>query len=264
MHIKVVIGSGYGDEGKGLVTDYLARKHTDSLVVRFNGGPQAAHTVHDEHIVHVFHSFGSGTLAGCPTYFTGDTLINPQMIVEEYEELVGMEYNPVIYLSPQAKVITPADILWNHYQEELRGQSRHGSCGMGINATVKRNHSLEITVKMIRDSLFNVLSARVIQYYNDLFDREEPSQIVDYYRSILNNPKLWQDYSVFIDEMFDIPDLGVCNFNSIMKNYGTLIFEGAQGLLLDESYGDMPHCTPSNTGIHNILSYLGLNFAEVF
>ncbi len=77
MRCRAVIGANFGDEGKGLITDYLAQTGGD-VVVRFNGGAQAGHTVvTPEGRRHVFSHFGSGSFAELPTFFSQHTIVNP-------------------------------------------------------------------------------------------------------------------------------------------------------------------------------------------
>ena len=81
MKVDIVIGANYGDEGKGLFTEFLSQSPDNSIVVLVNGGSQRGHTVNDPtYGKHVFHHFGSGTLAGVPTYFAKSYLINPMQL----------------------------------------------------------------------------------------------------------------------------------------------------------------------------------------
>ena len=87
-NIKTVIGAGYGDEGKGLMTDYFCRHSDNPIVVCTNGGPQRGHTVvTPEKISHIFHHFGSGTLYGVPTFLDEFYMVNPMTFVKEFDEL---------------------------------------------------------------------------------------------------------------------------------------------------------------------------------
>lgn len=137
--ISVVIGANYGDEGKGLVTDFLSNSET--LVVRFNGGAQAGHTVvTPEGQRHVFHHIGSGALRGAATLLSRFFIVNPFIFLKEVKEL-GFE--PTVSIDPRASVTTPYDMLLNQAVERKRGEERHGSCGLGINETVTRSASLD-------------------------------------------------------------------------------------------------------------------------
>src|ERR1700733_5726906 len=150
---RVVIGAGFGDEGKGLMTDYFAEP--GGLVVRFNGGAQAGHTVmvsrpfftrmpEGYHKVttmdysrHVFHHFGSGTFQGATTCLSRFFIVNPMVFVEECEQLRGLGLRPTVIIDPSCPVTTPYEMILNQIMEERRGDQRHGSCGLGINETVQ-------------------------------------------------------------------------------------------------------------------------------
>lgn len=84
---KAVIGLGFGDEGKGITTDYLCSKTKNPLVVRFCGGSQVGHTVVHNGIRHVFSSFGSGTLRGVPTYWSHKCALDPIGMLNELDVL---------------------------------------------------------------------------------------------------------------------------------------------------------------------------------
>ena len=82
-HPKIVIGLGYGDEGKGRTVDYLCSQNPNSIVVRFSGGQQAGHTVMTNGIKHIFSNYGAGTLQGCPTYISEHATIYPLTMLME-------------------------------------------------------------------------------------------------------------------------------------------------------------------------------------
>ena len=159
--VRVVIGANFGDEGKGLMTDYFVSQALDEgrkpLVIRFNGGAQAAHTVvTPEGLEHVFSHFGSGTLQGVPTYLSQFFISNPTMFVKEHRVLCKKLKGkiPLIYVHPDSLVTTPVDVWINQAVERARGDARHGSCGLGISETVVRNeHPLTKVHLRVRDLL---------------------------------------------------------------------------------------------------------------
>ena len=96
--IKIVIGANWGDEGKGLMTDYFSQK-PNSIVICSNGGAQRGHTVVTPNKVrHVFHHFGSGTFNLADTYLSEDFICNPIIFRQEYNELKHLGYYPNIYI----------------------------------------------------------------------------------------------------------------------------------------------------------------------
>ena len=136
----IVVGLGFGDCGKGTLTDALVRRHDADLVVRHNGGAQAAHAVVlADGRSHVFHQFGSGTfIPGVGTFLSRHMLVNPLTLFWEEQELreVGVtDAFERLVLDRNALVTTPFHMAANRLREYARGEGRHGSCGLGIGET---------------------------------------------------------------------------------------------------------------------------------
>ena len=137
--VKIVIGANYGDEGKGLMTrHFVLDSKTKPIVVFHNGTAQRGHTVdYNATHRHVFHHFGSGTGDGAPTYFAETFLIHPMEFRREMcEELIPSGIiPPLCFCHPEAKVITPFDMMVDHATEEhiakMNGEIEFGSCGYG-------------------------------------------------------------------------------------------------------------------------------------
>ena len=100
MQVKAVIGAAFGDEGKGSCTAFLSNPST--LVVRYNGGAQAGHTVIHNGARHVFHHFGSGSFKGAATYLSRHFLVNPLLWQNELTELLELGIDPVLYINSSA------------------------------------------------------------------------------------------------------------------------------------------------------------------
>jgi len=237
--IKIVIGANFGDEGKGLMTDYFSQ-NPNSIVVCSNGGAQRGHTVMTPNgIRHVFHHLGSGTFNGADTYLSEDFILNPIIFKQEFEELSKQGIDSLsVYINHNCMITTPYDMMANQIIEENRGKNKHGSCGMGIFETIKRYRN---GVTDFNDS--------IREYYIKLFEREN---------IVLSNNwhKLFFDNGIF--EHF-LSDWDFMNEHSLtvydeffLNCYDNIIFEAAQGLLLDQNNSEyFPSLTPSNTGIKN-------------
>ena len=144
MTVEAVIGANYGDEGKGLVTEFLCLSKDKAVVALANGGCQRGHTVTDRRFGrHVFHHFGSGTFRNAPTCFCRDYLLNPMQFVREYGELEAAGVKPVSYREIRCNFQLPIDIYLNRLLEKSRGGKRHGSVGCGIWESVRRLRSGE-------------------------------------------------------------------------------------------------------------------------
>ena len=142
--IKVVVGANFGDEGKGLMTDYFCHNATSKnktcIVVMSNGGAQRGHTVNLlDGKKHVFNHFGSGTFVGADTYCPSEFILNPMQFVKELEDLQQLLVRmPIVYVETLCRWSTPYDMIINQIVEAARGDKKHGSCGMGIWETVYR------------------------------------------------------------------------------------------------------------------------------
>ena len=143
--VSAVIGANFGDEGKGLVTDWLASKSDNAIVVLHNGGPQRAHTVTTpEGREHIFRHIGAGTFVGAATYIAKSFICNPMIFKEEYEKLMPKLFNrPKIYIDKRCKFTTFYDMIINQAREIERGVAKHGSCGLGIYETICRYRDKE-------------------------------------------------------------------------------------------------------------------------
>ena len=165
---SIVIGLGFGDEGKGLATDYLCSRSTNPLAIRFNGGQQAGHTVcmpDGRH--HVFSSFGAGTLRGAATYWSDYCTCSIPDLLNEYQALEKMGTAPQLYIDENCAITTHYDALYNRLQEQHRGNSRHGSCGMGFGNTVQRQLAgVSFTAKdLLRTKECEKRLLRIRRYY---------------------------------------------------------------------------------------------------
>jgi len=272
MKSSVVIGANWGDEGKGLMTDYLCKKYNADLIIRFNGGAQAGHTVvTPEGKRHVFSHIGSGFFLGVPTYLSEYFILNPILFKKEYNDL-SITDSYKIYISPKSEITTYWDMLANRAMEEMRGNNPHGSCGAGINTTIQRaNNSLscfninslrlnrlypvdgheDYSKKKIDDILSTIRSYWVAKLYR--FSEEINKEIPDWVNDCFSRSKEIQNQ--FIEDLFFMFQTTACvNYEKAFfsdKKY--CIFEGAQGLGLDQFYGNYPYVTRSNTGMRNVL-----------
>ncbi len=233
MNCKAVIGLGFGDEGKGFVTDYLCSKAHNPIVIRFSGGHQVGHTVIRNGVTHVFSNFGSGTLLGIPTYWSQYCTVEPIGLLHELSILLEKGANPLLYINKHCPVTTPFDILHNQQVEKL---NNHGSCGVGFGSTLHReNQGYSLTFSDLFHPTILPLKLNTIKKFHNLDEEVDLDQFIDAIHSITHS------------EHVQITD----SFPSKFESY---IFEGAQGLLLDQSAGFFPHVTRSNTGSKNILN----------
>lgn len=248
-----VIGANYGDEGKGLIVDYVAADTPgDKVVVRFNGGAQAGHTVvTPEGKRHVFSHFGSGTLAGASTYLAKHFVCNPLLFWKESDHLRELGCLPTIAADPRCLVTTPYDMMLNQAVEEKRGAKRHGSVGVGFGETIERNiyPSFQLWKSDLADREKVVKRLRLIR------DQWIPTRC-----RALGIPPLNRKEHRLSDELLEKTADACVAFERAVGTAGaeflerkSVIFEGAQGLCLDMNSKNFPHVTRSNTGLTNVV-----------
>lgn len=252
----VVIGANFGDEGKGLTTDFLCSQlHSNTLNVLFNGGAQRGHTVvTPEGFRHVFHHFGSGTLAGAKTLLSRYFISNPMLFKKEWPLLENQ--NPQLFVDTRSPVTTPWDIMLNQIQEEMRGSARHGSCGVGINETVKRSSQPEFLLTvgdLIKEATAETILQNIWQSW--VPKRLEPFSVRDLssnWERLLTSPKVisnfMEDCRRFVQNSTQVWD------TELLQQADHLVFEAGQGLLLDYQHVFYPYVTNSPTGLKNVIS----------
>lgn len=246
MEIKVVTGANLGDEGKGMVSYALANKAVQEnkrvLTVFYNGGVQRAHTAKGQ----VLHCIGAGNLVGGDTYYDRMFLVDPIALWITQTK---------VFLHPECRVVLPCDVMKNRERETARGLARHGSCGMGIFDCVKRSETGKYDFRisdMIRDIY-------------DMYDKLK--NIHTHYNYSLNDTVYTMD-NFMKAVQYVLNNCSIVSLENLAYRYDVVIFEGGQGLLLDQqNKGDFPHLTPSSVGsynIHETIRNLGAEKNDVF
>lgn len=241
MIARVVIGANFGDEGKGLVTDHLCANGGAGVVVRFNGGAQAGHTVvTPDHERHVFHHFGSGSLCDVPTFLSQFFVCNPILFFEELKQLQTLGFRPDVYAHPDCLVTTFMDMLINQHIENKRAGKRHGSCGIGFHETMNRSNVPELKITM--SDLWNG-GARLESQLAEIcgkYAKFRTGQTFDEPAAVEAFIQCCQTFADYVNPL----GMGQCK---------DPVFEGAQGLLLDQDNKEFfPHVTHSSTGMKNV------------
>lgn len=251
---SVVIGACFGDEGKGLMTDYLAGEA--DLVVRFNGGSQAGHTViTPEGLRHVFSHFGSGTLRGAPTFLSPYFVCNPVLFRQEREELLKLGVTPSVCISRRSKMTTPWDMMLNQFAEQARGENRHGSVGVGFGETIER------CLRARFDTLHGFFAGRILStWQTDLLNRIRnewvPQRAADLgiklseeQLALVHDDGVFESFKDDLVYLFEHTERKMDE--AVLAGARSIVFEGAQGLMLDQDAGHFPHVTRSHTGLAN-------------
>jgi len=261
----IVVGLGHGDEGKGRTVDALVRKNRADLVLRYNGGPQAAHhVVSPDGRRHCFSQLGAGSFVeAVGTAIAGTVAFDPLSWHLEARVLAeaGVPTHPftpgLFTVDPGSVVVTPYHRLLNRAMETQRGAGRHGSCGMGVGVAVLDAERGGMPVVRVADLFVpDALEQRVSLLRLMCLDRAE--QLVD-----LGSCESRDALAVFIAALRNYPaELYVRSIAAVVEVLGEtgcepasarlerhpiVVCEGAQGALLDRYGGYFPYCTPSPT-----------------
>ncbi|MFE8602650.1 adenylosuccinate synthetase [Archangium violaceum] len=267
---SVVIDLGFGDCGKGLLTDFLVRRTGASVVVRYNGGAQAGHNVvtpDGRH--HTFAQFGAGTFVpGVRTFLSRHVVIHPTALLVEGEALrtkgVGDVFSR-IRISELARVITPFHQSANRLRELARGESRHGSCGVGVGETVQ--DALEHPEETLHagDLRDVARSRRKLQRIRERKNEE----LRTLWSALPTGGPAGRERAIFehegvidawLEQATYLVKLGLVVPDSTLRDWMTespaTVFEGAQGVLLDEWHGFHPFTTWSDCTAANALALI--------
>lgn len=264
-NINIVLGSLFGDEGKGNSVQWLCKRALEEgknpLVIRFSGGAQAGHRVINGTNEHICSLFGAGVLLGVPTYLNENVYIDPVSLKREYEILVNKGFKPKLYINKRCRVVTPYDKIADFGDENVQ---KHGTTGCGIHGTFVRYNETEHP-KGMHALLLN--KYRLIYYKSDeltFLDIAREYYETKHNKKIVVDKKEIDSFENACSWFYDNTNMQLKNINKDndiifvddmplkYDNFDTLIFEGSQGLLLDMDNGFMPHCTPSRVGLNGI------------
>jgi adenylosuccinate synthase len=261
MNVDVLLGLQWGDEGKGKIVDFLAPKY--KVVARFQGGPNAGHTLEFDGIKHVLHQIPSGVFRPEIKNIIGNgVVLDPIILKKEIEGLTKFNLNlkQNLYISKKASLIIPTHRLLDAAYEKSKGENKIGSTLKGIGPTYQD--------KVARQGLRvgDILSPGFKKKYEDL---------VKLHTTILNFYKYEFDLKESEKQFFEALEyLKSYNFvdseyliNDAIKSTQAILAEGAQGSLLDVDFGSYPFVTSSNTMTAGACTGLGIaprHIGEVF
>ncbi|MDP2696036.1 MAG: adenylosuccinate synthase [bacterium] len=254
--ITVVVGTQWGDEGKGKITDFFA--NDVDYVVRFHGGNNAGHTVKVGNEIYKFHILPSGILSSRAVSIIGNgVVVNPKVLIGELEELKERGINPRLKISQRAHVIMP---YHEAMDAALSGHQAHlaaGSTGRGI-APVYADKMYRHGIR-VGDLLEpELLREKLEKAYN--FNHQILTAVFKY---DFNTPLeiIYQEYLAYGQEIKSYIDDTELELAQAFRNGHKILFEGAQGLSLDPDHGMYPHGTSSNNvaGYAEVGSGVGLN-----
>lgn len=255
MHKKVdvLLGLQWGDEGKGKIVDVLTPKY--DVIARFQGGPNAGHTLEFEGIKHVLHTIPSGIFHENASNVIGNgVVIDPTILKKELEELdaLNCKYQSNLLVSRKAHLILPTHKMLDAASEAAKGKDKIGSTLKGIGPTyMDKTGRNGLRIGDIESDNFMERYDRLKQKHLQLlsnfgFDVSDLGQIEREWFSGVEKIKTLR----FIDSEHHI--------NSEVKNGQSVLAEGAQGSLLDIDFGSYPFVTSSNTVCAGACTGLGV------
>ncbi|AAT42779.1 adenylosuccinate synthase [Picrophilus oshimae] len=248
--ISVVVGMQFGDEGKGKITDYLCSNYDD--VVRFNGGNNAGHTVVIDGKKIKFHLIPSGAMQAGTVVLGNGMVIDPLKLLDEIKQLKLAKDNIKIVISGRAGVVTELHRILDKKEEELRSNSSIGTTSQGIGPAYEDKYgrlSIKMydlnSIKKIKDKLNQLIAMKglltgpvdIDRVSNELYSAG--SELYEYIG----------DASEFLEDEYRLG-----------KN---ILFEGAQGAMLDIDFGTYPFVTSSNTVAGSVSTGSGFSFRRV-
>ena len=261
MAVDVLLGLQWGDEGKGKIVDVLAPKY--QVVARFQGGPNAGHTLEFDGFKHVLHQIPSGIFRQEVQNIIGNgVVLDPIIFKKEIDGLAhfNLDLRKNLEISKKASIILPTHRLLDAAYEKAKGDAKIGSTLKGIGPTY--------TDKISRQGL------RVGDMISPDFS-DKYKALVDRHKAILDVYKFEYDLAAAEKEFFEAVTF-MKEFHLVDSEYSvnhainagkTILAEGAQGSLLDVDFGSYPFVTSSNTITAGACTGLGVapkNIGEVF
>jgi len=254
MKVDVLLGLQWGDEGKGKVVDVLT-PHYD-VITRFQGGPNAGHTLEFNNIKHVLHTIPSGIFRDDKINIIGNgVVIDPSVFKKEIESLLelGFDLKKTLYISKKAHLILPTHRLLDAASEAAKGDARIGSTLKGIGPAYRDKIGREgLRIGDILNNFEEKYRIRVKQHTDLLTNYYH----FDYERILNDCEKVWFE-GIETIRQFQLIDTEAF-INKQLEAGKSVIAEGAQGTMLDIDFGSYPFVTSSNTITAGACTGLGI------
>ena len=239
MTVTLVIGTQWGDEGKGKVVDYFS-KDAD-YVVRFQGGNNAGHTIKVGEEVYKLHVIPSGVIQGKTGVIGNGVVIDPEILINEINELTNRGIKPKLLISDRANIIMPYHKILDGAEEQYLDEKKIGTTKRGIGPCysdkVSRNgiRTIDLTDK---------------KTLSKLLDRIVPikQKIIDIYRidKKIDKKEILEVYSNYGKQLKNYITTTHIELNKSIQKGKNILLEGAQGTMLDVDFGTYPYTTSSH------------------
>ena len=240
MTVNLVIGTQWGDEGKGKVVDYYS-KDAD-YVVRFQGGSNAGHTIKVGNEVYKLHLTPSGVIQGKIGVIGNGVVVDPETLINELNELTKRGLKPNLLISDRANIIMPYHRILDGAEEKNLGNKKIGTTKRGIGPC----YSDKIVRKGIR--AIDIINKNTLSKKLDEI-LSEKQKIFDMYKieKKLDKKEILETYAGFGEYLKDYIIPTHIELNKAIESGNNILFEGAQGTMLDVDFGTYPFTTSSHT-----------------
>ncbi len=259
-----IIGTQWGDEGKGKIVDFITKRYHATHIIRYSGGNNAGHTIiiGDKKIV--CHLIPSGIMNPNTVCIIGNGIvIDPKILIEEINNLKSLNItisNENLKISENAHIILPYHKKLDSGSEKLKGKEKIGTTQRGIGPAYadKINRMGIRAIDLINENIFSMKLKKNIDFYNKILPYIYKENEIDY-KSTLEQ---YLDYAKIIKPF--IENISLYLFDLLNSNKDlVIIFEGAQGTLLDIDYGTYPYVTSSNPTIGGIFTGSGIGLLDI-
>lgn len=250
--VDVLLGLQWGDEGKGKIVDVLAPKY--DVVARFQGGPNAGHTLEFDGIKHVLHQIPSGIFRQTTKNVIGNgVVLDPVIFQSEIEKLSKYRLNVKanLFISKKATLILPTHRLLDQAYEKAKGENKIGSTLKGIGPTYQDKIGRQgLRVGDILADNFNDKFKKLTEIHFKIL-REHAAEFnwTELETQFLDSIRFLKQFNLIESEYF---------LNNELKSGASILAEGAQGSLLDIDFGSYPFVTSSNTVTAGACTGLGI------
>ena len=260
MPLDIVVGSQWGDEGKGRIVDLLAEKA--DYVARYNGGDNAGHSVTVGQELYKLHLIPSGIIHPRTINVMGaGMVINPVTLIKEMETLsaAGVDVSPKrLRISYAAHIITPGHSALDAAKEKALGKDSIGTTGRGIGPCYT-DRAARTGIRIAE--MLDLMDFRVrVRKHTEMVNQQ---LIGLYHAPALNADQVADQYVAIAEKMVDYIDDPGRLLHQALRDGKRVLAEGAQGALLDLDYGTYPYVTSSNPTSVGALSGLGLGLVPV-
>ncbi len=256
QEISVIVGLQFGDEGKGKITDYLSDKY--DVVARFNGGTNAGHTVVTQDGVFKFHLVPSGSLRTKMVILGNGMVIDPFALIDEISKIRAVNRDLVVKVSFNAHIVTKMHKVLDNMEEKMRSSMSIGTTAQGIGPTYEDKYA-RTGIRMFDLLDLSILKEKIESIYGMKSNLLKDTEFSEKNKRDSMAGELYE-VGLKLKEYMDYTENVIYESYSSGKN---ILFEGAQGLLLDPDFGFYPFVTSSNTISASAFTGTGFSLRKV-